>query len=276
MNNLGNVSEIFRRLSHANLVQIGFILLSAWLLIALTTRSLPWLANRVSGRFRFYLLSSVPVLRLLIILVALMLTITRVIDPTIENFMVLLGALGLAIGFAFKDYASSLIAGVVTLYEAPYRPGDWIEINGAYGEVKAIKMRSAEIVTPDDTVVVIPHLKVWDQLIFNANDGGQNLQCVADFFLHPRHDAAQVKHLLYDVALTSTFLQTEQPINVIVLEKPWGTHYRLKAYPIDPRQQFHFVSDLTVRGKAVLTKLGIEFATVPATSVESNERRHCH
>ena len=45
---------------------------------------------------------------------------------------------------------------------------------------------------PDDTVVVIPHLKLWDQLIFNANDGRQNLLCAADFYLHPGHDAAQV------------------------------------------------------------------------------------
>lgn len=70
---------------------------------------------------------------------------------------------------------------------------------------------------------------MWDQLIFNSNDGGQNLLCVADFYLNPRHEAAQVKHTLYEVALTSAFLKIEQPVNVIVLEKPWGTHYRLKA-----------------------------------------------
>jgi small conductance mechanosensitive channel len=266
MNGSGSVSDIFRTLSHANLVQIGLIVVGAWLLIALSARFLPWLAERASGRFRSYLRASVPVLRLLIIIGALVLTVIRVIEPTIDNLMVLLGALGLALGFAFKDYVSSLIAGVVTLYEMPYRPGDWIEVNGAYGEVKSINMRSAEIVTPDDTVVVIPHLKLWDQLIFNANDGGANLQCVSDFYLHPRHDAAQVKHTLYDVALTSTFLQIEKPIRVIVLEKPWGTHYRLKAYPIDPRQQFHFITDLTVRGKAALTGLGVEFAAVPPVS----------
>lgn len=47
-------------------------------------------------------------------------------------------------------------------------------------------------------------------------------------------------------------------------EKPWGTHYRLKAYPVDSAQQFQFVSDLTVRGKAALSRLGVEFAAVPA------------
>lgn len=44
--------------------------------------------------------------------------------------------------------------------------------------------------------------------------------CVADFYLNPHHDAAQIKNTLYDVALTSAFLQIAQPIQVIVLKQP--------------------------------------------------------
>ena len=113
--------------------------------------------------------------------------ISSIIEPTIENLFALLGALGLALGFALKDYASSLIAGIVTLYEIPYRLGDWVSVEGAYGEVKSIGMRSFEIITPDDTVVVIPHLKLWDKKIFNSNDGSSSLQCSAAFYLHPCH-----------------------------------------------------------------------------------------
>ncbi len=266
MGDSGDVPAIFRSLTSENLIQIALIVVASWLIIVLSQRYLPRLANRVAGSYRLLLLAFVPVLRLVVIAVALALLVPRLIEPTFENLVTLFGALGLALGFAFKDYVSSLIAGVVTLFEMPYRPGDWIEVDKTYGEVKQISMRSLKVVTPDDTVVIIPHLKLWDHLIFNANDGGQNLLCIADFYLHPRHDAAQVKHILHDVALTSVFLQTEQPINVIVLDKPWGTHYRLKAYPIDPRQQFHFVTDLTVRGKAALINLGVEFTAIPTVS----------
>lgn len=264
MGGTGDVSDIFGTLSWADVLEIGLIVFAAWLLIVLSSRSLLWLADRVSSVYRHVLLALVPLLRLIVIAVAFLSIVPRVIEPTFQNMIALLGALGLAIGFALRDYASSLIAGIVALYERPYRPGDWIQVGEAYGEVRAINMRSVEIVTPDNTVVVIPHLKLWDQLIFNANDGGQDLLCVADFYLHARHDAAQVKHTLQDVALTSALVQIEKPITVIVLEKPWGTHYRLKAYPIDPRQQFHFLTDLTVRGKEALTRLGVEFAAAPA------------
>lgn len=207
-----------------------------------------------------------PVVRLLVIAAAAWLIVQQSIDPTFENLITLFGAVGLALGFAFKDYTSSLIAGIVTLYEMPYRLGDWISVEGAYGEVKAIGMRAVEIVTADDTVVVIPHLKLWDKLIFNANDNSRNLQCTADFYLHPRHDAALVRRTLHDVGLTSPYLQVQnqKPVAVVVQEKPWGTHYRLKAYPVDPRDQFRFITDLTVRGKAALLELGLEFAVAPA------------
>lgn len=50
-----------------------------------------------------------------------------------------------------------------------------------------------------------------------------------------------------DVALTSPFLQLDKPVAVIVQEKPWGAHYRIRAYPVDPHQQFRFITDLTIR-----------------------------
>jgi hypothetical protein len=46
--------------------------------------------------------------------------------------------------------------------------------------------------------------------------------------------------------------------------RPWrrfwgrGSHYKVRAYPIDSRDQFLFVSDLTVRGKAALVEMGVE------------------
>jgi hypothetical protein len=88
--------------------------------------------------------------------------------------------------------------------------------------------------------------------------------CVADFYLHPEHDAARARQLLWDVALTSPYLHHADPVAVIVLEKPWGTHYRLKAYPVDGGQQFRFLTDLTVRGKAALQGMGARFAVAPA------------
>lgn len=266
MNGQEDVAGVLRNLSEINVVQVAVIVVAAWLLIVVSQRVLAWLADGFSGHRRHQILAGVPVVRLVVIVMALALALPRLIEPTFENLLALLGAVGLALGFAFKDYVSSLIAGIVTLYEMPYRLGDWIGVEGVYGEVTSIGMRTAEIVTLDDTVVRIPHLMVWDRLIHNANAGTTHLMCTTEFYLHPRHDGAQVEEALHRVALTSPYLNLSQPVNVAARETPWGTLYRLRAYPIDPRDQNRFTTDLTARGKGALTDLGVAFPAFPAVS----------
>lgn len=138
-----------------------------------------------------------------------------------------------------------------------------MQIEDTYGEVKHVGLRTVDIQTPDDDLVYVPHLKLWDHAVYNANNGGTSLQCVASFYLHPEHEAGWVRKALRDVALTSAYLTFDKPIVVVAEEKPWGTHYRIRAYPVDPRQQFLFITDLTLRGKQVLSAAGVTSAMLP-------------
>jgi small-conductance mechanosensitive channel len=118
-----SLSEIVN-LSWESFLQILLIIAASWIFVVVVKKTLPRLAERFSGLHRQYVLGSVQLLRLLAILIAVLLIVPRVIDPSFQNLFALLGALGLALGFAFKDYASSLTAGMVAAYENPYRMGD--------------------------------------------------------------------------------------------------------------------------------------------------------
>ena len=262
--NLKNSTDlIFQNLDQIPFPFILFIIVSALLSIYLVKKIIPQLADRLPPRFRFHLLPMVPIMRLLIMISAILIIIPSIIRPSLQNFLAIFGAAGLTLGFAFKDFASSIIAGIIALYEQPYRPGDRVEINGVYGEVRSLNLRSLSVVTPDDTVVTIPHAKIWDSCIFNSNDGSREQLCVADFYLHPDHDASRIRRLLRDVALTSPYIQLKKPVNVMLREKEWGTHYRVKAYPVDGRDEFAFISDITLRGKKALRDRAVKFATAP-------------
>ncbi|MDN6319298.1 MAG: mechanosensitive ion channel family protein [Marinobacter sp.] len=264
MDDLG-VKEAFASITGQALLKAVLVVLIASLIVLAIQKMLPRVAEKLGGKPRLYLLASVPLLRLLIILATIVVVVPILVEPSFENMVAIFGALALALGFAFKDYANSLIAGIVTLYEMPYRPGDWIQVDGQYGEVRSIGARAAEIVTPDDTVVIVPHSKLWNSLIANDNDGTDNLMCIADFHLEANHDVGQVRELLRDVAFTSPRTKTWQPVQVIVFNKPWGMHYRLKAYPFAPKEQFQFISELTARGSAELAHQGVRFVSAPVT-----------
>lgn len=252
------MTQVLRELHQIPFLRILFIVAVAWLLIRLEMRLGKWLAERLGGRFRLYILPSLPVVRLLIVVLAVIWVTPLVIKPTAQNLLAILGATALALGFAVKDYAASLIAGIVAIFERPFRPGDWVQIGDAYGEVQSVGLRALKLLTPDDTMVTIPHLKFWSTSIYNANDGQRDLQCVAHFYLHPHHDGAAVRRKLQDVALTSPYLNLARPLTVVLKEEQWGTHYLIRAYPIDSRDQFQFISELTLRGKAALLDMGVE------------------
>lgn len=255
--------RLFNDIDSQALITLGIVLLSAIVLIIVSQRLLNWVGNRMHGQVRFRIFAMVPMTRLLILITALAIIVPTIIEPSLRNMVTVMGALGLAIGFAMKDYVSSLIAGVVSAVELPYRPGDWVQIEDTYGEVKHVGLRTVDIQTPDDDLVYVPHLKLWDHAVYNANNGGTSLQCVASFYLHPEHEAGWVRKALRDVALTSAYLTFDKPIVVVAEEKPWGTHYRIRAYPVDPRQQFLFITDLTLRGKQVLSAAGVPSAMLP-------------
>ncbi len=262
--------EIFRKLTWQDVLLVVAVLLLAHVLVVLMRKWLTSLAERVPPRRRLAVLRLTPILRLAVRIGAALVIVPMLVEPTFRNVMALVASVGLALAFAFKDYGTSLVAGLVTVLENTYQPGDWIEVDGAYGEVRSINARAVHLVTPDDTEVIVPHSRLWSRSVFNATSGNRSLLCVANFYLHPDHDAAVIRRRLAEVANSSSYRKPETPVAVIALEKPWGTHYRVKAYVRESREQFLFITDLTVRGKGELRTMEVRFAQAPYAETESS------
>ncbi|HUP01252.1 MAG TPA: mechanosensitive ion channel family protein [Gemmatimonadota bacterium] len=78
-----------------------------------------------------------------------------------------LGIAGLALGFAAKDTLANFIAGITILWDRPFKVGDRVEIDGEFGQVKKITLRSTRIHTNENKVVIIPNQNVTNNKIIN-------------------------------------------------------------------------------------------------------------
>lgn len=244
-----------------NFLHVMCIFCGAWLVIWTARRLLPLLAERSPSQARLYILNAVPIIRLMTMSLAILWMFPIIFNVTFENFLIIAGGASVAIGFAFKDYVSSLIAGIIAVFERPYRPGDWVKIGEDYGEVHSVGLRSLCLLTAADDLVTVPHTRIWEENISNANNGERTLMCVANFYVHPDHDSNAVRDVLQDVAMTSIYLEYSKPVLVVLAEVPLGTHYKVKAYPFDLRDQFVLISDLTSRGKEAIASVGGKPAT---------------
>ncbi|MEI9886048.1 MAG: hypothetical protein WDN08_05995 [Rhizomicrobium sp.] len=124
--------------------------------------------------------------------------------------------------------------------------------------MKTVGLRAVHLVTADDTEVIVPH--GWTGKIANASSGNKSMLCVADFYLQADHDGIRVCSMLVDVGESSALRLAGSSVKAVAAEAPWGTHYKLKVYADDSREQFTLITDLTVRAKARLRAMGVTFA----------------
>ncbi len=263
MNETTDHLGMLHSLERDDILLVASVILLTWLVTSVVRGSLRRVAEFGPQRWRLPILRLIPLLRLFISIGALIVIVRIFVEPTLQNIVAIVASAGLALVFVLKDYASNLVAGVVIIIEGPYQPGDWVKMDGVYGEVKLIGVRATHIVTADDDEVIIPNSRLWSASVTNATCGSHSLLCTADFYLHPDHEGDTVRGKLATVAETSAYRKPETKVNVVVQEKPWGTHYKVKAYVYESREQFNFVTDLTIRGKQTLREMNLRFAQPP-------------
>jgi small-conductance mechanosensitive channel len=263
MDEAGHPLGLLRELTWSHVLLVLVVLVGCRLLVLSVRGLVRHAAASAPSHRRLLILRVAPLARLVIWIAGIAIIVPVLVEPTFEDIVALLATVGLALAFALKDYVSCLIAGVVTIIENTYQPGDWIEIDGIYGEVKAIGTRAVHIVTSDDNEVIIPHSRLWSSSVSNSSSGSRSLLCVTNFYLHPDHDADAVRPALAEIGEASTYRKPDSPVKIVATEMPWGTRYKIKAYANDSREQFAMMTDLTIRGKERLRAMGIRFAQAP-------------
>lgn len=83
------------------------------------------------------------------------------------SFVAVLGAAGLAVGFALKDSLSNFAAGVMMIIFRPFKSDDFIEAAGVAGTVEKIQIFTTQLKTPDNKTIIVPNAKVLDDNITN-------------------------------------------------------------------------------------------------------------
>ncbi len=78
-----------------------------------------------------------------------------------------LGIAGIALGFAARDTLENFISGITILLDQPFRVGDNVEVEGTFGAVQEITLRSTRIRTLNNEVAVLPNAHMIQQKLIN-------------------------------------------------------------------------------------------------------------
>jgi small conductance mechanosensitive channel len=89
--------------------------------------------------------------------VLIILSVASMVGVQTTSFIAIIGAAGLALGFALQGSLGNFAGGVLILFFKPFRVGDVIEAQGYKGEVKKIQIFNTIIHTPDKKMIIIPN-----------------------------------------------------------------------------------------------------------------------
>ena len=90
--------------------------------------------------------------------------------PT-DRLTVIIGALGVGIGFGLQALVNNLISGLIIAFEKPVNIDDIIEIGGQTGTMKSIGIRSSVVTTWDGADIIIPNGDILSQHMTNWTMG---------------------------------------------------------------------------------------------------------
>lgn len=85
----------------------------------------------------------------------------------IASLAVVLGGLGVGIGFGLQEITRNLVSGLALLVEGKLQVGDYVEFGGLSGYIKEIAMRSTIIQTFDGGDVVVPNSSLVGNEVLN-------------------------------------------------------------------------------------------------------------
>jgi small-conductance mechanosensitive channel len=178
------------------------VLLLISILIWGTRRATQWLAHRVLTRRGVDVAvreALATIIRYVVItLGTLVILQSSGIDLTSLN--VLVGAIGVGLGFGLQNITSNFFSGLILLFERPIRIGDRVEIGGAIGEVREIGARATTIVTDSSVAVIVPNSQFVSERVTNWSRPGKLTSYTLPFYVAHSSDPELVRQMLVAAA----------------------------------------------------------------------------
>src|SRR5215470_15359739 len=160
---LSSTGSPFRDAVHGAL-QVAWWLWAAWFLVSFL-RAFVIIEHRPrEGKLLQDLLAG------LIYLAAVFAIIVYVFDLPIQGLLATSGVVAIILGLALQSTLGDVFSGLVLSFSQPYRPGDWISIDGGTdGRVIEMNWRATHVLTGRRDLAIVPNSTIAKSKIVNVS-----------------------------------------------------------------------------------------------------------
>jgi len=110
-----------------------------------------------------------------------------------------MAALAVGFGLGLQQTFNDLFSGLIILFEGKIRVGDSVELNSSVGRIIRIGIRTSDIESRDNVVMVVPNSKLVVDSVNNWNHDYNRVRFVLTVGVHYDSDPEQVRDLLLSI-----------------------------------------------------------------------------
>ena len=243
----------------------------AWLphlLAAAVTLFLIWLLHRALSRGLIFIMRRSHVDQTAVVFVTnvvqyaffivAVITALSQVGVDVTGILASLGVVGLTIGFAAQDTLSNIISGLFIFWDRPFVLDDLVEIDGSYGRVQAITLRSTRVVTADGRMLAIPNSTVVNTKVASYTNF-PHLRMDIGVTVGVDEDLARCRQLLLALPTPEEgYMADPAPAVVVTALNDYNVALELEAWLVDERQHLAARARLRERVFETLRKAGVD------------------
>jgi len=183
----------------------------------------------------------------------------KVLSVDLTGLAVVAGILSVGIGFGLQNVASNFISGIILLIERPITVGDHVTVGDTDGEVRAINMRSTQIVTRDNITVIVPNSEFVSGRVVNWSHGDPRMRLHVAVGVSYASDVAHLTRVLRQLAGQVEFVLADPPPEVrFVRFGDSSLDFELLVWISNPHHQDPVSSGLHYAIRAAFLEAGIK------------------
>jgi MscS family membrane protein len=131
-----------------------------------------------------------------------------------------LGLTGFALSLAAKDTLTNIIAGLTIAVNRPFRINDRIYNKdvGGWVDVVEIGLRSTQVLTRDNRMVIIPNSDLSDDTVINYNFPDRSYRLQVDIDVAYDTDIKTTRQVLHDAVRQIDGVMADKPVQVLFVE----------------------------------------------------------
>lgn len=181
------------------------------------------------------------------------------------SMVALVGAAGLAVGFALQDSLSNFASGVMLIVFRPFKNGDFVEAGGATGVVEKIQIFSTIMKTGDNREIIIPNGAIFGGNITNYS-ARDTRRVDMVFGIGYDDDLLKAKQILTDIVAADERC-LKDPAPAIAINDLGDSCVNFKVRPwVKSGDYWDVLSDITEKVKLTFDAEGISIP-YPQTDV---------